>query len=123
MEQRGPDRRRFARGGRRDADRPGYTPLVILIDPDASRRSISEAILSKLRFAVASVDSVEEATRISRALMPEAILCRVNDLQTVRDSALPEHVPGIALSDSTARSEDLIPVVRAALRLQPVRPR
>ena len=57
--ERGPDRRRQPRGGRRPTDVEGYAPLVFVIDPRPSGRDACEAILAKLRFAV---DYVEHAT-------------------------------------------------------------
>ena len=42
----GPDRRRFARGGRRTIDPAGYAPMVVVIDNDATRLDVAEAILA-----------------------------------------------------------------------------
>src|SRR5262245_50673525 len=76
---RGIDRRKFPRGGRRVDDRPGFTPLVMVIDPDPDRRHISEAILAKLRFAVAPVESVDKALSVIRSLAPAAIVGHADD--------------------------------------------
>lgn len=113
---RGPDRRRQPRGGRRDEDKKGYTPLVMVIDHDPGRRDISEAILAKLRFAVAPVESVEKAVSVIRALAPSAIVGHADDLEKLH-AALPlETIPRVAVTDDMARTDKLIEVVRAALR-------
>ena len=121
MQPRGPDRRRLPRGGRRPEDQSGYTPLIILIDPDPNRRSSSEAILTKRRFAVAPVDSLERAVNVMRALVPEAIICPAADAEDVREAIGIDAIPLVAVSDLTARSDHLIEVVRNALRLRTVR--
>src|ERR1051325_7405565 len=91
--QRGPDRRKFPRGGRRDEDKPGFTPLVMVIDHDPNRRDVSEAILAKLRFAVAPVESVEKAVSVIRALAPAAIVGPADDLQRLRNTLPLETIP------------------------------
>ena len=116
--ERGPDRRRHPRGGRRDEDKHGHTPLVMVIDHDPGRRDISEAILAKLRFAVAPVESVEKAISVIRSLAPAAIVGHADDLAKLH-AALPlETIPRIVVTDEMARTDQLIQVVRAALRVQ-----
>jgi hypothetical protein len=121
MHPRGPERRRFARGGRRPEDQSGYTPLIVLIDPDPNRRRISDAILTKMRFAVAPVETLEGAVNVMRGLVPEAIICPAADADGVREAIGMDMIPLVAVSDLTARSDHLIMVVRSALRLQPIR--
>ena len=79
-----PDRRQNARGGRRADDRDGYAPMVVVIDVDATRLDISEAILAKLRFAVAPFDSVDKALAAMRALRPEIIVAREDAAKELR---------------------------------------
>ncbi|HEY6213005.1 MAG TPA: hypothetical protein VIW45_12010 [Vicinamibacterales bacterium] len=117
--QRGPDRRKHPRGGRREEDKAGFTPLVMVIDHDPNRRDVSEAILAKLRFAVAPVESVEKAIAVIRALSPAAIVGPAEDLAKLR-AALPlPSTPLIPVTDAMARTDELIQVVRAALRVSP----
>ena len=78
----GPDRRRFARGGRRTTDRAGYAPMVVVIDDDLTRLDLSEAILAKLRFAVAPFATVEKAMAAMHALRPEIVVARTECVQT-----------------------------------------
>jgi len=42
----GRDRRRLPRRGRRPGNVPGFTPVVMVVDSEARRRDISEAILA-----------------------------------------------------------------------------
>ena len=121
MEVRGPGRRRFVRGGRRTEDQSGYTPLLLLIDPDQDRREVARAILTRQRFAVAATASINEALGVVRGLMPEAVLCPTDDTQQVREALPLDMIPLVAVSDSMARSDQVVEVVRTALRLQPVR--
>lgn len=118
MEQRrGPDRRRRPRGGRRGTDLQGYTPLVMVIDPDSRRRDVSEAILVKLRFAVAPVDSVEKGVAIAQALRPEVIVAGEEDAAKVR-TLLPrqEGIPIVVVDDQARETDALIEAVRRAIR-------
>ena len=116
-QQRGPDRRKNPRGGRREEDSQGFTPLVMVIDKDPNRRDVSEAILAKLRFAVAPVESVEKAISVIRALAPAAIVGPADDLEKLRNALPLETIPLVAVTDAMARTDQLIQVVRAALRL------
>jgi len=86
----GPDRRQFARGGRRATDRAGYAPMVVVIDDDATRLDLSEAILAKLRFAVAPFASVDEAIVAMQAFVPEIVVARADAVQELRADAVQE---------------------------------
>jgi hypothetical protein len=81
----GPDRRQFARGGRRTTDPAGYAPMVVVIDDDATRLDLSEAILAKLRFAVAPFASVEKAIKAMHALRPDIVVARADAVRELRD--------------------------------------
>ena len=80
----GPDRRRFARGGRRAQDKAGYAPMVVVIDNDATRLDLSEAILAKLKFAVAPFENVERAITAMNALIPEVVVARADCVHELR---------------------------------------
>ncbi|HTK29926.1 MAG TPA: hypothetical protein VL309_10260 [Vicinamibacterales bacterium] len=116
----GPDRRRQPRGGRRPDDRPGYTPLVLVIDGEVARRDITETILARLRFAVAPVDSADRAITVMRAILPELIVAPEADLPRLRDAApvtrdgLP--VPIIPFVPERPDQDQLIEAILAALR-------
>jgi hypothetical protein len=116
----GSDRRRFARGGRRETDVRGYTPLVFVVDPRPSGRDACEAILAKLRFAVAPFDSLEKAKRAMEGLRPDLILVAKDQLEAMRQ-ALPAGrnegpLPILPLPEGDVSMTTLIDEVRRALR-------
>jgi hypothetical protein len=113
----GPDRRRQPRGGRRPGDVSGFTPLVMVVDPESRRRDLSEAILARLRFAVAPIESVERAAAVIGTLAPEVIVAGEEDAYRIRELAgVNLGVPILALGDETRVSEALIEAVRGMLR-------
>lgn len=114
----GPDRRRFARGGRRASDKAGYAPMVVVIDDDATRLDLSEAILAKLRFAVAPFASVDRAVSAMHAIMPEVIVARSECVRELRDR-LPMDRDGraIPLLPLTADLADPLALIEALRQL------
>lgn len=114
-QRRGQDRRTSSRGGRRDEDRPGFAPLVLVADDDADSSLRCEAILAKLRFAVAPAQGLQEATRIMGALRPDVVVARMADIDALR-LATPSDVPLIALTDDLLEPEALIIEIRRVLR-------
>jgi hypothetical protein len=116
----GPDRRRFSRGGRREGDVRGYTPLVFVVDPRPSGRDACEAILAKLRFAVAPFDSLDKAKRAMEGLKPDLVLVAKADLEELRRSLPPGRkdgpVPILPLPEGELSMTTLIDEVRRALR-------
>jgi hypothetical protein len=123
--ERGPDRRRQPRGGRRPTDVDGYAPLVFVIDPRPSGRDTCEAILAKLRFAVAPFESVDQAARVVVALRPDLILAAADHLEAVRTAIAPQRdhqaIPIVAIPEHDTEAVALIDSIRAALRMAPVR--
>ncbi len=81
-----PDRRRFPRGGRREGDVVGFTPLIFVIDPQPTGREACEVILAKLRFAVAPFDSLEKAKRAMDGLKPDLVLVASDLVEQLRES-------------------------------------
>jgi hypothetical protein len=113
-QRRQPDRRRLPRGGRRAADRSGYAPLVLLVDEDAEAGEACEAILLKLRFAVAPARNVADALKILTGLRPDVIVARSADAARLR-MEVPGHIPVVA-ADETVKGDALVEKVRATLR-------
>ncbi len=111
----GPDRRLRPRGGRRIGDQQGFAPLVLLVDEDAESGQRSEAILAKLRFAVAPARTLAEATRVMDALRPNLIVGHVSDPDALRRVA-PEGTPLVILDESSSAPEAMIREIRRALR-------
>ena len=107
----GPDRRKVPRGGRRDADRAGFSPLVVVVEPDATRADLTETVLSRCRFAVAPVVSVEAALTITRILQPAVIVCDQNAVERLREIV---GVPVVPTDRNGGR--ELIEAIRHAIR-------
>jgi DNA-binding response OmpR family regulator len=75
-----PDRRRVPRGGRRNTDRPGrYPPILVADSYDGARRPCAR-YLDRFHFQVAEASHGEEALSFIIALAPHVILA---------DSSLP----------------------------------
>ena len=70
--------------------------MVVVIDGDATRRDISEAILAKLNFAVAPFESTDEALAAMGALRPEAVVARPEAVDELR-SRMPNDRDGRAI--------------------------
>jgi hypothetical protein len=116
----GPDRRRFARGGRRTHDPAGYAPMVVVIDNDATRLEVSEAILAKLRFAVAPFATVDKAVAAMHALTPEIIVARPDAVHELR-GRLPvdrdgRAIPLLPLTADLSEPSALIEALRQLIR-------
>jgi len=116
----GPDRRRRPRGGRRNNDRGGYTPMIVVIDGDSGRRDVAEAILAKLHFAVAPFESVDEAVSAMRALIPEAVVACEDAAASIR-GRLPNDregrpIPLLAITRELAAPEAMVDALRHLLR-------
>jgi PleD family two-component response regulator len=114
------DRRRQPRGGRRDYDRAGYCPLVLVADHDPGSAARSEALLARFRFAVAPVSSVDEAIRVMRALRPEVVVTRLADNEQLRyelrKDPLTADIPVVEVGDEAADPERFVEDIRVALR-------
>jgi hypothetical protein len=119
-ERRGSDRRRQGRGGRRSEDPPGYAPLVLVIDGKVGRRDITEAILVRLRFAVAPVDSADKALALMETIRPEIIVSPEVDAPRLRRAALSNKagapIPVVAVEDGNRDPDVFIESIRVGLR-------
>lgn len=111
----GADRRHRPRGGRRVGDQQGFAPLVLLVDEDADSAQRCEAILAKLRFAVAPARTLAEATRVMDALRPNLIVGHVSDSEALRRAA-PDDIPLVILDETVSAPEAMIGEIRRALR-------
>lgn len=112
----GRDRRRHERGGRRGNDHAGFAPLVLVADEDADSRSMCEAILAKLRFAVAPVDSVDQAVTVIGTLLPDVIVAHARDTAPLQRAAWPSGVPFVTVTDEMREPDALVKAIRRALR-------
>jgi hypothetical protein len=111
----GTDRRSRPRGGRRAGDKTGYSPLVLLVDENAENGARCEAILAKLRFAVAPAHTVDQAIRVMEALRPNLVVARTDDVARLQE-ATPPGVPFVALTEAHNDLELMVEDIRRALR-------
>ncbi len=112
---RGPDRRSTRRGGRRTTDKAGFAPLVLIVDDNEDSNARCEAILAKLRFAVAPTRSIEEAGRVMEALRPDVIVARVADAAALRQATAAD-LPIVLLAEDLLDPEVLVNEIRRELR-------
>lgn len=124
-QQRGPDRRRQPRGGRRPSDVLGYAPLVFVIDARPSGRDACDAILAKLRFAVAPFETIEQAIRVADALRPDIVLVAGDKLDELRRALAWNGelrvIPIVAIPEHDIEATALIDTIRGALSRAPER--
>jgi DNA-binding response OmpR family regulator len=88
---------------------------VLLVDEDSDSGQRCEAILAKLRFAVAPAHTLAEATRVMDALRPNLIVGHVSDPEALR-RAVPAEVPVVILNDTLSAPDAMIGEIRRALR-------
>jgi len=65
----------------------------MVVEPDATRADLTEAVLAECRFAVAPVVSVEAALTVSRTLLPAVIVCALNAADRLREASTVPVVP------------------------------
>ena len=117
----GPDRRKQSRGGRRAEDRPGFSPLVLVADEDASSRDVCETILARLHFAVAPVDSIDKAISVIGTLRPDVVVVHARDTAALERAAWPSGVPLVNVTEALRDPDALIDAIRRAIRLSPAK--
>ena len=111
-----PDRRKQSRGGRRGGDKPGFSPLVLVADEDASSGELCETILAKLHFAVARVNSVDAAVSVMSTLLPDVIVAHALDVSPLQRAAWPGRLPVVTVTDDMRAPDALIEAIRDAIR-------
>jgi hypothetical protein len=112
----GPDRRRLPRGGRRVGDVPGFAPLVLVVGKGETAMAQSEAVLARLKFAVTTSGTVEEALRVMSGIRPDVVVAEQEAASRIRLEA-PEHVPVVEMNgDMRTNPDALIEGIRHAIR-------
>ena len=109
------DRRRFPRGGRRPGDVQGLSPLVLIVEPHATLRALTDVELTIRHFAVAAVDSVDGALTACRDAMPAVILCNHAYASRLRDRLGPVNRVAIVSNTSDEGAPAVIERIRRAL--------
>jgi PleD family two-component response regulator len=110
------DRRRQPRGGRRTNDRPGFAPLILVADEESQSLEMCEAILAKLHFAVAPVNSVEKAVAIIDTLRPDVIVVHAKDVMPLQRAAWPSGVPFVTVTEDMRDPSAVVEAIRHAIR-------
>ena len=113
------DRRFYRRGGRRPEDVSGFSPLVMVVEADRARRTLTERILASSHFAVAPVASIESALAICRGLVPSVIVCNERDEPRVRAGLEPRDIPIVGTNVGPDALERLVDRIRDAVRGEP----
>jgi PleD family two-component response regulator len=111
-----PDRRKQPRGGRRPGDRPGFAPLVLVADEESQSLEMCEAILAKLHFAVAPVNSVEKAVAIFETLRPDVIVAHAKDVMPLQRAAWPSGIPFVTVTPEMRDPNAVVEAIRNAIR-------
>lgn len=118
--QRGPERRRVPRGGRRAGDVAGFAPLVLLLGRGESVVAQAEAVLARLKFAVTTTGTVEEALRIMEGIRPDVVVAEPESASRLR-LEWPEHVPVVEINgDMRTNPDALVEAIRQAIRANQV---
>ena len=92
---------------------------MLLVGADADVVGQSEAVLAKLRFAVATSGSVDEALHVMTGLRPDIVVADADAAARIRLEA-PDHVPVVVLDDTTrADREALVERIRETIRANP----
>jgi hypothetical protein len=113
---RGADRRGQSRGGRRPADLEGLCPLIMVVGERADVGDATEAVLAKLKFAVAPSPTVDDALRILTSLRPDLIVAREEDAARLRLEC-PEHRAVVAVNQAMRDDPQLlVEEIRSVLR-------
>jgi len=118
-QRRRPDRRFYCRGGRRPGDLSGFSPLVMVVESDGARRTITERLLASSHFAVAPVPTVERALAICRGLAPAGIVCNEGDETRVRAGLKPREIPVVGTGGESDALDRLVDRIRDAVRRVP----
>ena len=109
------DRRGAPRGGRRSHDKPGTTPLVLVVGHGGAPQRESETILRELKFAVAPAADLNEAIRVVEGLHPDLIVAQREEASQLRASKSVD-VPVVEYDGSAQDTDGLIERVRQAIR-------
>ena len=114
--QRGPERRRMPRGGRRSGDAAGFAPLVMVVGRGEAVVAQSEAVLARLKFAVTTSGSVDEALRVMVGLRPDVVVAEPDAAMRIRLESS-EPVPVVELNgDMRSNPDALVEGIREAIR-------
>jgi hypothetical protein len=89
---------------------------VLVADENARSRDLCEAILAKLRFAVAPVESIEKAVSLLATLRPDVIVANGRDTSPLQRAAWPLGIAFVAVTDEVREPDALVEAIRKAIR-------
>jgi hypothetical protein len=113
---RGPERRRQPRGGRRATDVAGCAPLVLVLGRGETAAVQAEAVLARLKFAVTTTGTVQEALRILEGIRPDVVVAEPEAASRIR-LEWPEHIPVVEMNGEMRDDPDaLVEAIRQAIR-------
>jgi CheY-like chemotaxis protein len=104
-----PDRRKVPRGGRRDDDRPGRDPMLLVAESYHEVRRVYVRYLNLFGFLVKEAQNATDAVAILRSATPRVILAEAS--MPMLDA---ERLWGQVQADPRTRSTPIILLVAAA---------
>ncbi len=88
----------------------------MVVGEDTVAVRLAEAVLAKLRFAVTTSGTVDDATRVLPTLKPDIIVAASSDAGRIRMEA-PEHLSVVEMTDAMRQDPHvLIDSIRRTLR-------
>lgn len=93
--------------------------MVMVVESDDTRRTITETLLVSSRFAVAPVASVDGALAICRGMAPSVIVCNEDDESRVREGLRPLVIPILVTDTAPEALDELVERIRLAVRGAP----
>ena len=87
----------------------------MVVEPDATLRTLTDVVLAMGHFAVAPVASVNGALAVCRGLMPAVIVCDAADVARLREGLGPLIVPIVPSTPDEGAPGGLIERIRRAL--------
>jgi hypothetical protein len=85
-------------------------------DEESQSLEMCEAILAKLHFAVAPVNSVEKAVAIIETLRPDVIVAHAKDVMPLQRAAWPSGVPFVTVTPEMRDPNAVVEAIRNAIR-------
>jgi len=117
-----PDRRRAARGGRRESDRPGRHPVILLADSYEDARSPVARYLDRFGFDVREATTADEAVAALDRDQPEVLVSGLRGADAaVLFDALSARGPGTprVIMVLLSANDDPVPAVATGVMSKP----
>lgn len=89
---------------------------MLVADEESQSLEMCEAILAKLHFAVAPVNSIAKAVAIIDTLRPDVIVAHAKDVMPLQRAAWPSGVPFVNVTEDMRDPNAVVEAIRTALR-------